>query len=38
MPVPAKTKPEDFFAFLQQQGYLRVLVLVKCIRADEPAA
>jgi len=38
VPVPAKTKPADFFAFLQQQGYLRVFVFGEVVRTDEPAA
>ncbi len=38
VPVPAKTKPADFFEFLQQQGYLRVWVFGEVVRVDEPAA
>ncbi len=38
VPVPAKTKPADFFAFLQQQGYLRVFVFGEVVRVDEPAS
>jgi excinuclease ABC subunit A len=38
VPVPAGTKPADFFAFLQQQGYLRVFVFGETLRTDEPAA
>jgi excinuclease ABC subunit A len=32
--VPAKTEPRDFFAFLQQQGYLRVWLNGEVVRAD----
>ncbi len=32
--VPAKTEPADFFAFLQQQGYLRVWLNGEVVRAD----
>ena len=35
--APAGTKPADFFAFLQQQGYLRVWLYGKAYRVDEPA-
>ncbi len=35
VPVPAKTEPGEFFAFLQQQGYLRVLVFGEVVRTDE---
>ncbi len=34
--VPANTKPADFFAFLQQQGYLRVWIDGGILRTDEP--
>ena len=34
IPVPAKTKPRDFFDFLQQQGYLRVWINNEIVRAD----
>ncbi len=34
--VPPKTSVADFFAFLQQQGYLRVLVFGKPCRVDDP--
>ncbi len=34
--VPAKTNVEDFFSFLQTQGYVRVLLYGKVIRTDEP--
>ena len=37
VPVPAGTKPADFFAFLQQQGYLRVWLGGKILRTDEAA-
>ena len=36
IPVPAGTAPKDFFAFLQQQGYLRVWIGGAVHRADEP--
>src|SRR4051795_5136305 len=32
--VPAKTEPKAFFAFLQQQGYLRVWIDGKVVRVD----
>ncbi len=32
--VPLKTEPADFFAFLQQQGYLRVWLDGEVVRAD----
>ena len=35
IPVPAKTKPADFFDFLRQQGYLRVWLDGTAIRTDE---
>ena len=35
VPVPSGTKPADFFAFLQQQGYLRVWLDGKILRTDE---
>ncbi len=34
VPVPPKTAPGDFFAFLQQQGYLRVWLNGEVLRAD----
>jgi excinuclease ABC subunit A len=34
--APAGTKPVDFFAFLQQQGYLRVWLYGKPYRVDDP--
>jgi excinuclease ABC subunit A len=36
IPVPAKTKPVDFFEFLQQQGYVRVWIFGKAYRVDSP--
>ncbi len=36
VPVPAGTKPVDFFSFLQQQGYLRVWLDGEILRTDEP--
>ncbi len=38
VPVPGNSKAEDFFAFLQSQGYTRVLLFGEIIRTDEPAA
>ncbi len=35
IPVPAGTKPADFFDFLRQQGYLRVLLYGEVVRTDE---
>src|SRR5260370_31354692 len=35
--VPAKTKPRDFFQFLQQQGYLRIWLNGDIIRVDSHA-
>ncbi len=35
VPVPPDTKAGDFFEFLQQQGYLRVLLRKKLVRTDE---
>ena len=32
--VPAKTDPQEFFQFLQQQGYLRVWLNGEIVRAD----
>src|SRR6059058_2383557 len=37
VPVPAKTKPRDFFQFLQQQGYLRIWLNGDIIRVDSDA-
>ena len=36
VPVPAKTSAEDFFPFLQSQGYTRVLIFGDVIRTDDP--
>ncbi len=38
IPVPAETKTETLFPFLNSQGYLRVLVKGEILRTDEPAA
>ena len=38
VPVPVKTSADDFFPFLQAQGYTRVLIFGDVIRTDEPAA
>lgn len=38
IPVPAKTKPADFFDFLRQQGYLRVWLDGQAVRTDEATA
>jgi len=35
--IPAKTEADDFFKFLQQQGYLRVWLNGEIVRADQPA-
>src|SRR5205823_357586 len=35
--VPAKTKPREFFEFLQQQGYLRILLNGEIVRVDNNA-
>ena len=35
--VPTKTEASDFFAFIQQQGYLRVWLNGEVVRADSPA-
>jgi len=37
IPVPAGTAANDLFAFLQPQGYLRILFQGQVIRTDEPA-
>jgi excinuclease ABC subunit A len=34
VPVPLKTDPREFFTFLQQQGYLRVLLGGEPVRTD----
>ncbi len=36
VPVPEKTAPSEFFAFLQQQGYVRVWLDGDVVRVDEP--
>ncbi|MDG2123798.1 MAG: excinuclease ABC subunit UvrA [Verrucomicrobiales bacterium] len=36
IPVPAKTKPAEFFTFLQSQGYLRIHIFAKTYRTDTP--
>ncbi len=36
IPVPAKTDPKDFYAFLQAQGFLRILLYGEVVRTDEP--
>lgn len=36
VPVPKDTASEDFFPFLQAQGYLRIWVYGEVLRADEP--
>ncbi|WP_256200375.1 hypothetical protein [Verrucomicrobium spinosum] len=36
VPVPADTAVEDFFSFLQAQGYVRVLLYGEVFRTDEP--
>jgi len=38
VPVPKGTSAEEFFPFLQSQGFLRVLLFGETIRTDEPAA
>ncbi len=35
--VPAKTKPREFFGFLQQQGYLRIWLDDEIVRVDSDA-
>lgn len=35
IPVPAQSSVEDFFSFLQAQGYLRILVFGQVYRTDE---
>src|SRR5438067_641597 len=35
--VPAKTKPREFFEFLQQQGYLRIWLNGEIVRVDGDA-
>jgi excinuclease ABC subunit A len=36
IPVPPKTPPADFYAFLQQQGFLRIQLYGEIVRTDEP--
>jgi len=36
VPAPEKTAPAEFFAFLQQQGYVRVWLDGDVVRVDEP--
>ncbi|MEM7601425.1 MAG: excinuclease ABC subunit A, partial [Verrucomicrobiota bacterium] len=36
VPVPTKTKPTEFFEFLQQQGYLRTWIFGEAYRTDSP--
>src|SRR5256885_2149713 len=36
--VPAKTEPQKFFEFLQQQGYLRVWIDNEVVRVDDDSA
>jgi len=36
VPVPPGTKAEEFFSFVQQQGFLRVLLDGEVVRTDEP--
>ena len=38
VPVPSGTKVDDFFSFLQQQGYLRAWIFGKAYRSDAPDA
>jgi len=38
VPVPGNADVKDFFAFLQSQGYTRVLLFGEVLRTDEPAA
>ncbi len=33
--VPPKTKPADFYAFLQQQGFLRIVLYGEIVRTDD---
>src|SRR5207248_7652241 len=35
--VPPKTKPREFFEFLQQQGYLRIWLNGEIVRVDNDA-
>ena len=36
VPVPPKTDPKDFYAFLQSQGFLRIQLYGEIVRTDEP--
>ncbi len=36
IPIPANTQADELFPFLNQQGYLRVLIDGKIVRTDEP--
>ncbi len=38
VPVPPGTKPGEFFDFVKQQGFLRVLLDGEIVRTDEPCA
>ncbi|MEN3943052.1 excinuclease ABC subunit UvrA [Prosthecobacter sp. SYSU 5D2] len=38
VPVPPGTATEDFFTFVQSQGYLRLWVYGEAVRTDEPEA
>lgn len=38
VPVPPGTATEDFFTFLQSQGYLRLWLYGEAVRTDEPEA
>ncbi|NNM30794.1 MAG: excinuclease ABC subunit UvrA [Akkermansiaceae bacterium] len=38
IPAPDDADPAEFFAFLQQQGYLRILLDDTVVRTDEPPA
>ncbi len=38
VPVPKDTPPEDFFPFLQAQGYVRLWIYGELLRSDEPAS
>lgn len=38
VPVPKDTQPEDFFPFMQAQGYVRLWIYGELLRTDEPAS
>jgi excinuclease ABC subunit A len=38
VPIPADTKSAELFPFLNQQGYLRILLDGRILRTDEPAS